>query len=753
MKRAIFFLLLALSAFALACGTAQASNRASLPVSQNGTDSLIVVKGVIKDAEDGEPVIGALIHVLGTDPDRRTDGVDCAVTHLDGEFKLPVAPGAMLVTECLGYLPDTSKVEPNMAIKLKVDPASLDYGIPIVNYSYVASGVVMDAKDRTLLPDATVFIRENVSKRTITDEKGKFRLVYPPDDGAMLEIELPGYLPYTCKAAPNLIVLLIPDPKAPAKVVKEKPAPSKKQGKTNSRNVVKGVVMEAESREPILGALIHVLGTDPDRRTDGVDCAVTHLDGEFKLRVAPGSMLVTECLGYLPDTTKAAPNMTVILKWDPELLEEVTAGPCYARAPTQKKTDSLIVVKGVIKDAEDGEPVIGANIYVRGNESDKRIPGVNQTNLDGEFELRAAPGTMLVTECIGYLSDTSKVEPNMVVKLKVDPESIEEFIPIMGQFSYVASGVVMDAEDRTLLPDAEVRIRENVSKRAITRAKTDEKGKFRLVYPPEKGAMLEIELPGYLPYTCEATINLIILLEPDPKAPEKVREAKSRHLAKQDKKTSRTTVKGVVMEAESREPILGALIHVLGTDPDRRTDGVDCTVADLDGEFSLRVALGAMLVTECIGYISDTTKIAPDMVIELKEDPTIFIKEVTAGPDYARAPTQIKTDSLIVVKGVVKDANGAPIVNAFVHIQGTKLNHLLEIKEAGDYPEQLGLYLTDRNAVSTDQEGKFTVRVTPETRLVTECMGYSSCTREAASDMVIELQDDHYDDKGIVIVR
>ena len=184
------------------------------------------------------------------------------------------------------------------------------------------------------------------------------------------------------------------------------------------------------------------------------------------------------------------------------------------------KTDSLIVVKGVIKDAEDGEPVIGADVYVRGTDPDKRVSGVNhtRTNLDGEFELRVAPGTMLVTECIGYFSDTTKVAPNMVIKLKVDPESIEEFIPIMGQFSYVASGVVMDAEDRTLLPDADVFIRENVSKRTLTRTKTDEKGKFRLVYPPENGAMLEIDLPGYLPYTCKATINLIILLIPDPEA-------------------------------------------------------------------------------------------------------------------------------------------------------------------------------------------------------------------------------------------
>ncbi len=286
------------------------------------------------------------------------------------------------------------------------------------------------------------------------------------------------------------------------------------------------------------------------------------------------------------------------------------------------KTDSLIVVKGVIKDAEDGEPVIGADVYVRGTDPDKRVSGVNhtRTNLDGEFELRVAPGTMLVTECIGYFSDTTKVAPNMVIKLKVDPESIEEFIPIMGQFSYVASGVVMDAEDRTLLPDADVFIRENVSKRTLTRTKTDEKGKFRLVYPPENGAMLEIELPGYLPYTCKAAPNLIVLLEPDPMAPEKVREAKSRHLAKQDEKTARTTVKGIVVDAESGAPICGCYVYVQGSDPDKRSTRFDNAISNTDGEFELRVAPGTVMETDCLGYLPSTCKAEPDMVIELKRD-------------------------------------------------------------------------------------------------------------------------------------
>ena len=122
MKRTFFFLLLALSAFALhASGSAQAS-RTSHPATLIKTDSLIVVKGVIKDAEDGEPVIGADVYVRGTDPDKRVSGVNHTRTNLDGEFELRVAPGTMLVTECIRHFPDTGKAAPNMIVKLKRNP-------------------------------------------------------------------------------------------------------------------------------------------------------------------------------------------------------------------------------------------------------------------------------------------------------------------------------------------------------------------------------------------------------------------------------------------------------------------------------------------------------------------------------------------------------------------------------------------------------------------------------------------------------
>lgn len=36
-------------------------------------------------------------------------------------------------------------------------------------------------------------------------------------------------------------------------------------------------------------------------------------------------MLVTNCIGYLPDTTKAAPNMVIELKRDREMLKACIA--------------------------------------------------------------------------------------------------------------------------------------------------------------------------------------------------------------------------------------------------------------------------------------------------------------------------------------------------------------------------------------------------------------------------------------------
>ena len=65
---------------------------------------------------------------------------------------------------------------------------------------------------------------------------------------------------------------------------------------------------------PVIGAAVMVPGT-----TNG---AVTDIDGNFELRVAPGTTLEVSCIGYVTKRVAAAPNMTVTLDEDAEMLEE-----------------------------------------------------------------------------------------------------------------------------------------------------------------------------------------------------------------------------------------------------------------------------------------------------------------------------------------------------------------------------------------------------------------------------------------------
>ena len=65
---------------------------------------------------------------------------------------------------------------------------------------------------------------------------------------------------------------------------------------------------------PVIGAAVMVPGT-----TNGV---TTDIDGNFTLRVAPGTQLEVSCIGYVTKRVTAVANMTVTLEEDAEMLEE-----------------------------------------------------------------------------------------------------------------------------------------------------------------------------------------------------------------------------------------------------------------------------------------------------------------------------------------------------------------------------------------------------------------------------------------------
>ena len=89
--------------------------------------------------------------------------------------------------------------------------------------------------------------------------------------------------------------------------------------------------------QPLIGAGVAVPGT-----TNGT---VTDIDGNFNLRVAPGTTLEVSCLGYVTRRVSAADNMTITLQDDAEMLEEtVVIG--YGVQRKKLVTGSTVSVSG-----------------------------------------------------------------------------------------------------------------------------------------------------------------------------------------------------------------------------------------------------------------------------------------------------------------------------------------------------------------------------------------------------------------------
>ena len=64
---------------------------------------------------------------------------------------------------------------------------------------------------------------------------------------------------------------------------------------------------------------------------------------------------------------------------------------------------SSVVVRGMLIDAEDKQPVIGASVFIEGtNKGDV-------TNIDGQFALKVPPDTSLVISYIGYKTKKVRV--------------------------------------------------------------------------------------------------------------------------------------------------------------------------------------------------------------------------------------------------------------------------------------------------------------------------------------------------------
>ena len=148
-----------------------------------------------------------------------------------------------------------------------------------------------------------------------------------------------------------------------------------------AQEAITGTVVDA-SGEPIIGATVMEKGTS--------NGTVTDFDGNFKLKVQAGKMLVVTYVGYKPTEIAAAPGMQVTLKEDALSLKEVVV----TGYTTQRKADltgaiSTVNVNELAKQNENNPMkalqgrVPGMNISADGNPSGAatvRIRGIGTLN-------------------------------------------------------------------------------------------------------------------------------------------------------------------------------------------------------------------------------------------------------------------------------------------------------------------------------------------------------------------------------------
>jgi outer membrane receptor protein involved in Fe transport len=85
-----------------------------------------------------------------------------------------------------------------------------------------------------------------------------------------------------------------------------------------------------------------------------------------------------------------------------------------------------ISVSGVVKDATNGDPILGANIIEKGTTNG------TVTNLDGEFTMSVQSNATLIVKYVGYQSLEIPVagKRNLVIQMKEDAIALGEIVAI-----------------------------------------------------------------------------------------------------------------------------------------------------------------------------------------------------------------------------------------------------------------------------------------------------------------------------------
>ncbi len=199
---------------------------------------------------------------------------------------------------------------------------------------------------------------------------------------------------------------------------------------------IKGVVNDTNG-EPMIGVTILEKGT-----TNGT---VTDFDGNFTLQVKRDAVIQVSYVGYTTEEVKAAPQLTIVLKEDLEILEEVVVIG-YGSTKAKNFTGSVDVVKmedspianlglansvdllrgsmsGVILDAESGTVGQKSSMLIRGQKS---------INADD-----AEP--LLIVNGVIFTGEMTDIDPSSIESISV----LKDATSLAAYGSKAAQGVIM----------------------------------------------------------------------------------------------------------------------------------------------------------------------------------------------------------------------------------------------------------------------------------------------------------------------
>jgi TonB-linked SusC/RagA family outer membrane protein len=182
---------------------------------------------------------------------------------------------------------------------------------------------------------------------------------------------------------------------------------------------VHGTVVSKTDGEPLIGASV----VPTNRSANGV---ATDIDGNFTLNVAQGTKLDISYIGFESITVEAQPEMTIELKEQNELLDEIVVVG-YSAEKKADQTGSVAVVK--MKDVADTPTgnamqalqgrVAGVTIVTDGtpggNSTSTSIRGASSFRSDANGPLYVIDGVM-TRDNVGTILNSSDIESMQVLK-------------------------------------------------------------------------------------------------------------------------------------------------------------------------------------------------------------------------------------------------------------------------------------------------------------------------------------------------